>query len=142
MAPAPGRKGTRARALLVGLAAFIGFGGWAVFANRDHPTSDMIRAGIAQGSFSFLSTTCSVLVLEFLYRLGRTPGQKLALAILGTPTIIMGSMTIGHIINKTPNVFVTLIPSYISAGVFVVVYSLNLHRLSKRDHMSGSENSG
>lgn len=123
-------KGSRGRALLVGAGAFLAFGCWALFANRDHPTSDMVRAALAQGSFSFLSTTFSVLVLEYLYGVGRTPRQKLLLAMVGTPLIIMGSMTVGHLLARTPNVILTLLPSYLSAAVFVVVYTLNLRRLN------------
>ena len=56
-------RGSRKRALLVGTGALLVFGGWALFANREHATSDMIRAAIAQGSFSFASSTLSVLLL-------------------------------------------------------------------------------
>ena len=111
------------------MAAFLLFGGWALVANRQHSTSEMVRAALAQGCFSFISSTSSVLLLEYLYGLGRTPNQKLALGAVGTPCIILLAMTGGHVIAGTPNVVMTLLPSWISGAIFCVTYTLNLRRL-------------
>jgi Kef-type K+ transport system membrane component KefB len=124
-----GSRGSRKRALIVGCGAFLLFGGWALIANRAHPVSDMARAAAAQGSLSFVSTTFSVLLLEYLYRLGRTPGQKLVLAAAGTPVIVLAIMTGVHALAGTPNIVITLLPSWISGTIFCVVYTLNLRRL-------------
>jgi len=124
-------RGSRKRALLVGVGAVLLFGSWALFANRARPLSDMIRAALAQGSFSFLSTTFSVLLLEFLYGLGRTPARKVILGAIGTPVIILVAMTTGHLLARTPNVIATLLPSWISGTIFAVVYTLNLRRLER-----------
>jgi|SRR6185369_12063180 len=124
-------RGSRRRALLVGLGACLLFGSWALFANRAHPVSDMARAGLAQGSFSFLSSAFSVLLLEYLYGLGRTPRRKVLLGAVGTPAIILLTMTGGHLIAGTPNVVATLLPSWISGTVFSIVYTLHLHRLER-----------
>lgn len=122
-------RGSRKRALLVGTGALLLFGGWALFANREHATSDMIRAAIAQGSFSFASSTLSVLLLEYLYSLGSTPLRQTLFAMIGTPAILLGVMTIGHLLARTPNVVVTLLPSWLSGCTFAVVYTLNLRRM-------------
>jgi hypothetical protein len=124
--------GSRKRALLVGTGAVLLFGGWALFANREHPVADMTRAALAQGAFSFVSSTCSVLLLEYLYSRGRTPAQKVILGAIGTPAIILLAMTAGHVVARTPNVVVTLLPSWISGTIFCVVYTLNLRRLVNR----------
>ena len=121
-------RGSRKRALLVGLGAFLVFGSWALFANRSHSTEDIVRAGLAQGGMSFVSTTFSVLLLEYLYGLGRTPRQKLALGALGTPVVILLALTGGHLLARTPNAIMTLLPSWISGTVFCIVYTLNLRR--------------
>ena len=89
----------------------------------------MIRAALAQGSLSFMSTTFSVLLLEYLYGLGRTPAQKVLLAVVGTPLVILLTMTGGHVLAGTPNVVATLLPSWISGIIFCIVYTLNLRRL-------------
>jgi len=122
-------RGSRKRALLVGAGAFLLFGGWALFANRAHPAADMTRAALAQGGLSAASTTCSVLLLEYLYGLGRTPAHKVILGVIGTPVIILLTMTGGHLLARTPNVVATLLPSWISGTIFCVVYTLNLRRL-------------
>lgn len=133
---APRRPGSRRRALIVGGAAFLLFGGWALFANRAHPASAMVRAALAQGVFSFLSSTFSVLLLEFLYRLGKTPARRIALAAIGTPSLVLLAMTCGHLVAGTPNVVATLLPSWISGAIFSVVYTLNLRRLERADQAS------
>lgn len=127
-------RGSKRRAIIVGIAAFLLFGGWALVANREHSTRDMVRAAVAQGCFSFISSTSSVLLLEYLYGLGRTPVQRLVLGAVGTPCIILLAMTTGHLIAGTPNVVMTLLPSWISGAIFCVTYTLNLRRiLAARD---------
>ena len=122
---------SRTRALLVGLGAFVLFGGWAAFANREHGIAHVVRAGLAQGSFSFISSTCSVLLLEYLYGLGRTPARQVVLGAAVTPAIILGAMTVGHLIAGTPNVVATLLPSWVSGLAFCIVYSLTLRRVRR-----------
>lgn len=122
-------RGSRRRAIVVGIAAFLLFGGWALVANREHSTREMVRAALAQGCFSFISSTSSVLLLEYLYGLGRTLNQKLALGAVGTPCIILLAMTGGHVLAGTPNVVMTLLPSWISGAIFCVIYTLNLRRI-------------
>ncbi len=124
-------RGSQKRALLVGTGAFLLFGSWALFANRAHPIADMTRAAIAQGTFSFISSSFSVLLLEYLYGLGRTPARKAMLGAIGTPAIILLTMTGGHVIARTPNVVATLLPSWISGTIFCVVYTINLRRLDR-----------
>lgn len=135
---APRRAGSRRRALLVGGAAFLLFGSWALFANRAHPWPAMARAALAQGVFSFLSSTFSVLLLEYLYGLGSTPARRIALAAIGTPATILLAMTCGHLVAGTPNVVATLLPSWISGSIFAVVYTLNLRRLERADLAAAS----
>ena len=125
-------RGSKKRAVVVGIAAFMVFGGWALIANRAHPVPDMTRAALAQGFMSLVSSTCSVLLLEYLYGLGRTPAIKFVLGALGTPVIILLALTGGHLLAKTPNVVATLLPSWISGTVFCIVYTMNLRRLVVR----------
>ena len=132
------RPGSRRRALLVGGAAFLLFGGWALVANRAHPAPAMARAALAQGVFSFVSSTFSVLLLEYLYGLGSTPARRIALAAIGTPAIVLLAMTCGHLLARTPNVVATLLPSWISGAIFSVVYTLNLRRMERAGAASAS----
>ena len=124
-------RGSRKRALLLGLGACLLFGSWAVLANRAHPVAAMVRAGLAQGSLSFCSTVFAVLLLEYLYGLGRTPARKLMLGAIGTPVIVLLTMTCGHVLAGTPNVVATLLPSWISGVIFSTTYTLNLRRLER-----------
>lgn len=122
-------RGSRKRAVIVGCGAFLLFGAWALIANRAHPLPDMARAALTQGALSFTSTAFSVLLLEYLYGLGRTPGRKLVLAAVGTPAVILVTMTVVHALAGTPRIAVTLLPSGISGTIFAVAYTLNLRRL-------------
>lgn len=122
-------RGSRKRALIVGCGAFLLFGGWALIANRAHPLSAMARAALTQGVLSFTSTAFSVLLLELLYALGRTPGRKLLLAVTGTPAIVFSTMIGVHALAGTPNIVITLLPSFISGTIFFATYTLNLRRI-------------
>jgi len=86
---------------------------------------------------SFASTTSGVLLLEYLYRHGRTPARRLVLGAIGTPVIILLAMTIGHVLAGTPNVVATLLPSWISGAMFCAAYTLNLRRLEPRATQAG-----
>lgn len=122
-------QGVRRRALLVGFGAFLLFGTWAIIANREHSLFEMLRAGFAQGTFSFVSSTCGVYLIEWLYGRGRTATQKLLLGAVGAPMIILATMTTGHLLARTPNVVTTLLPSWISGAIFCVTYTFGLRRM-------------
>ena len=122
-------RGARKRALIVSCGAFLLFGAWALLANRAHPLHDMARAALTQGVLSFTSTAFSVLLLEYLYGRSRTPAQKLVVPAMGTPAIVFSIMTGVHALAGTPNIGLTLLPSFISGTIFFLTYTLNLRRL-------------
>jgi hypothetical protein len=128
-AAARASRGSRKRAIIVGCGAALLFGTWALIANRAHPAAEMARAAFTQGILSFTSTTCAVLLLEYLYRLGSTPARKLLLAVTGTPAVVFVTMAGVHALAGTPNIAITLLPSFVSGTIFFVTYALNLRRL-------------
>jgi hypothetical protein len=49
--------------------------------------------------------------------------------VAGTPAIVFLAMTGVHALAGTPNIAITLLPSFVSGTIFFVTYTLNLRRL-------------
>ena len=102
------------------------FGGWAAFANRDHPVAAIAGATAAQACLSAASTFAAVLLLELLFGLGRTPLVRFLAGALATPLCILLVMAGVHWAVGTPRILVTIAPSIASGTLFCTVYTLGL----------------
>jgi LytS/YehU family sensor histidine kinase len=113
--------------------AFLAMGGWALYANRGHSTSEMLMAGLVQGVLSGCLTLFLKSVIERLSR--RFSGA----AALWAPPLIacIGSaalLLLVHAISATPEILRTIaVPLTVSTS-YAVLYNYSISRGRIRTH--------
>ncbi len=120
--------------LLITTIAVIGYGGWALYSNwpaDGNADAQMIaiRAAIIQGSYSGLLTLVNIIVLEavFLKLNSLLPCIVNMVATVSIATIAQYSIIIPvHIMNQTPNIFITLLPGFIIGTAFSTAYLMSV----------------
>jgi hypothetical protein len=130
-APA-GRRALR-RAAVFGVLAALFWGGWAFYVNAGAGVLVAARSAAAQALVSFTVTLAMSLVVERLFRAGRTPWQGFWIGSLGTVSINVGAITTVHALAGTPRILATAGPSIALGSTFVTVYAWGLMRSTRAD---------
>ena len=116
------------RSLLAGLAGFIGYGGWAWYANLDHGDFIAMRSGLVQGSYSLLLTFLMTLVTETVYaKCHRLPGAVPVTTLMISVILFVSAYTI-HMFVGTPEILMTIMPGWVIGTIYTLVYILGLKR--------------
>ncbi|MCB9703587.1 MAG: hypothetical protein H6711_16960 [Myxococcales bacterium] len=119
---------------MIGLsvAAAIFYGSWAYFANHEVSRAAGARAAVVQGAYSALSTFALSLLMERLFRAGRSPGSGFAIAGGGGIAVMVTTLLIAHTLAGTPRVGLTILPSLVVGGSFCLAYAGGLRALARR----------
>ena len=126
-----GRSGATRRSVLLACGAFVLYGGWAFIANRSHGTGDGLRALVAQGSISFVSTLTITMIMEWAFGNSGPPWGRAARAFL-SGCAVMYALTIGvHLLVGTPEIVATVVPVLTLGTIYCAVYSVSLTRLRR-----------
>lgn len=116
------------RIVLSSIAAFVLYGGWAVFANWSHGLRAGLLADLAQGSMSFLSTALLTTGIEKIFA-GMSAGALRYLAAATIPiTLTLLLMAIVHRLAGTPEIAATMAPSILIGYLFSFAYAGGLAR--------------
>ena len=121
------------RALLLGSAAGLAYGLWALAANWPHGIAVAVRAALAQFLVSFASTLFMVLILERLFTLGRSPGEGFVTAATGTTLISASLMATTHALAGTPSILLTIAPLVAVAAFVYTGYAWGLRVAALRE---------
>lgn len=105
--------------------AFLAMGGWAVFANRNHPLGEALLAGIVQGAVSAFLTLVLKKALEWMSRQWRGWGALL-LPPLITASAIMAILQIAHRAAGTPEIWATIAVPFTVSTSYAIIYNWGL----------------
>ena len=128
---------SRYRPLALAVGASLLYGSWALYANRG--TGSAARAALAQVTFSFCATLTLALVLERLFRAGRTPDQGFWLAAVGTSTLAAALVTTTHLLASTPHLLLTVAPSITIGTLVYFSYAFGLRSAARRGAAEGPQ---
>lgn len=102
------------------------WGCWAFYVNSDDSFWAGFKAGLVQGLFSFLATLVIISALTQLYNYFDRPLNRNILPsiiiLLCYTAIIVGS----HLIAKTPNILLTVMPSIAIVAIFCSITTYKL----------------
>ena len=122
------------RSLIPSFSGFLFYGTWAFFVNSMYGKMVALKAGLVQGSYSFLITLFMTLMLEGLHKvLSRYINNRAIVAWLTIITccaVVFSGSWIVNVIAGTPEVFRTVILGYIIGGSFSIIYVLGLSQKS------------
>lgn len=111
------------RITISAIAAFFGFGAWAYLANSAEGHEIALRSAILQGSLSFMFTFVGSSIMEFMVRLSENNLTRFLLAVVTNLSVVYGFVISSHVINGTPNIFLTILPGLIITVIYCVSYS-------------------
>lgn len=107
--------------------AFVAMGGWAVFANRDHPMPQPLISGLAQGSVSALLTLFLKKGLEWMSPRFAGLAGAIAPPLITAATIL--AILIGvHTLAGTPEIAATIAVPWTVSSSYAALYNLKLYR--------------
>lgn len=111
-------------------AAFIGLGGWTLFANRFHPFDEALTAALVQGTMSGLITIVLKRFLE--WGSSRMSGAAAAFVppAISASTIFLVLASV-HRIAGTPEILATIAVPWIVSTVYALLYCRALARQPK-----------
>ncbi len=106
---------------------FLAMGAWAVFANREHPLSQALLAGVVQGAISGSLTLGLKKFLEWFN--ARLSGLAALLAPpLTTVASILAILLSVHTIAGTPEIAATIAVPFTVSSTYACVYNFGLWR--------------
>jgi len=110
----------RVAAMAIGAGTLYGL--WAAFANRMHGVDEMVRAGLAQGVSSALTTLIISSGIEAVFRVVPHKQLRVLAAVTVPPTVSLSVHIIAHLLNGTPEIAAAVAPSLLVAYGFAVLY--------------------
>ena len=118
-------------ALLTAIAAAIGYGGWAVYANSDHGVHAFIIAGLVQATYAFFSTFFITHVAQRTF-VKYDCGVRGVLAGFGASFVVMLAIPITvHNIMGTPEILHTILPGLIWGSIYLLGVLISLQSSQK-----------
>lgn len=114
------------------VGAFIAYGGWAVYANYRHGLATSLVSALTQGIISFLVTAFMTLILEAIfYRFAAGALRIVVTAVGAQAAVALVTFTIHYVVG-TPEIIVTMTPSFIVSSIYCVVYTTGMHIRDRR----------
>ena len=108
------------------LLAFVIWGGWAFYVNRQAGLAVGMTSGVAQGTVSMLMTLVMIKAVTFIFRRMRHWLLQLTLPTILTVGTAAGFLITVHSQVGTPNIFWTIFPSLSMAVPFCAYTSYQL----------------
>ena len=105
--------------VLCSVAALIGYGGWAVFANYGFSVTAAWRAGCVQGIYASTSTLLLALAIRNIYFFMGSGHRGKLIAFAAGIVIIISLPTLLNTVAQTPHVIKTILPGALIGSVYV-----------------------
>lgn len=106
--------------------AFLTWGGWAWYVNRNSETTSPLVSGLVHGAFSATITIVMMTSVTWLYRRLAAPGPKMMLPAVTTSVATGSFITTVHLLIGTANVGMTVIPGLLVAFCFNLITTRQL----------------
>ena len=118
--------------MLAACCGFLGYGGWAYFANIGYGSGTALKAALTQGSYSFVVTLVLTLFMEFTYRLSEKPWLRFNLTFTLTCLLLYATSWGVNALAGTPKILLTILPGAVISTCYTFSYTLALGKLSLR----------
>lgn len=113
--------------------AFLVYGGWAAYANWEYGLATWLLSAATQGTISFLITAFLTLILEHIFHSITSVVLRFLVTALGSQTVVALMTFTAHYIVGTPEILITMAPSFIVSTTYCILYTTGLH-IRARQH--------
>ena len=111
---------------MAAVAAFLGYGAWAWYANSAEGDDVARKAALVQGGYSFILTFAMTHVTQWLY--WYTGGRVWFTTFLSSVLLLVSAYSI-HRLAGTPEVAMTIAPGHVIGTVYTAFLVVYLQRL-------------
>ena len=125
------RHSKKLRGLLAATAGLLVYGSWAFFINYEHGTLAALKAGLTQGSYSFVLTLSMAFLMEWLFQLSEQPRVQFSLTFFVTCLLLYSTSWGINALAGTPEIFLTILPGAILGTIYTLSYTLTLYKLQR-----------
>ena len=116
---------------MTALAAGVGYGSWAIYANFEHSTHKWVMAGTIQGVYAFLSTLFITHIAHWVF-LKYHCGIRGVLAGFLASFVVMVTIPLSvHNLLHTPDIWQTITPGLIWGSIYLLGFLFSLNVKSK-----------
>lgn len=128
-------RSSKVRSFGSAIAAFIGYGSWAYYANHSHGMFTAAKALLTQGGYSFLLTLSLSWIMEHLFRSIKHPQARFPMTFVSTCFLLYATAWGINALLGTPEILMTILPGAIIGTVYTYSYTLTLAKLHKTDQV-------
>jgi len=125
------------RSLVNALIGFLVYGGWGVLVNLMHGQDPAIKAGLVQGSYSFVLTFIMTMLMEsvfgYLYNLSKHDILSASGTVVLTCGLVFSGSWFVNYLADTPEIFNTVILGYVLGGLYSLFYVVVLVQQRRTD---------
>lgn len=125
------RLSSRNHSLISGVAGFMGYGGWAYYANYIHGVLVGFKAAMVQGSYSFALTFTMTMLMQRMFCLFDEPFKRFSVTFFGTCLILYFTSWFVNYLAGTPEIWMTVLPGYIIGTVMTFFYTVFLYKKNR-----------
>ena len=116
------------RSALAGVAGFLAYGSWAIYANWDHGQDIALRSGVVQGSYSFALTLVMTLVTEWLFEMLKNLTFGILILMFSVCSVLFATAYGINYLAGTPEIIMTIFPGWVIGSIYTGVYVGGLAR--------------
>ena len=121
------KKEKRGRAiLLTALAAGLGYGGWAFYANFEYGFPTAMMSGSIQGVYAFLSTLCITHIAHLTFLKFKCGYRGIFSGFVASFIVMLALPLIVHNYFGTPNIWQTILPGLIWGSIYLIGFLISL----------------
>ena len=121
------------------VGAFIAYGGWAAYANHRYGLTTALVSALAQGTISFLVTAFMTLILEAIFYRFAAGALRFVVTAIGAQVVVALVTFTVHYVVGTPEIIVTMTPSFIVSSIYSVVYTTGMHIRDRRQPVTSAQ---
>ena len=119
-------------ALLTAVAAALGYGGWAVYANYEHGTHAWLMAGLVQASYAFCSTFVVTYVAQRTFTKYDCGIKGVCAGFVASFVVMLAIPLLVHNLVGTPDIWQTILPGLIWGSIYLLGVLISLQSSQKK----------
>lgn len=119
--------------LLTALAAALGYGGWAIFANFEHGIKPGVIAGLVQGVYAFISTLSITHIARWVFLKFNCAWRGITVGFIASFIVMIALPLSVHNLAGTPDIWQTILPGLIWGSIYLIGFLISLdvvHRIA------------
>jgi hypothetical protein len=114
--------------IITALAAGLGYGGWAIYANYEHGIHAWMMAGAVQAIYAFISTLSITHIARKVFIKYDCGVRGVMAGFIASFIVMLAIPLLVHSFFGTPNIWQTILPGLIWGSIYLIGFLLTLDK--------------